>query len=106
MPKYNKVEKKNLLTNMSILSVSILCMFGIWKKQCNYSHTAISDCTDHKAPAIMTSMRLVLNDLVDKGIKKVNVVSDSPTSQYRNRRMVWILHCCCKEKMIDLNGFI
>ena len=43
-----------------------------------------------------------MNDLVDKGIKKIHVVSDSPTSQYRNRRMVWILHCYCKEKMIDL----
>ena len=74
----------------------------IWTKQCNYSRTALSDCTDHKAPALMTSIRPILNDLVDKGIKKINVVSDSPTSQYQNRRMVWILHCCCKEKMIDL----
>ena len=28
----------------------------IWTKQHNYSCTAISDCTDHKAPAIMTSI--------------------------------------------------
>ena len=74
----------------------------IWTKQYNYSRTALSDCTDHKAPALMTSIQPILNDLVDKGIKKINVVSDSPTSQYQNRRMVWILHCCCKEKMIDL----
>jgi len=29
----------------------------IWTKQCNYSRTAISDCTDHKAPAVMTSIQ-------------------------------------------------
>ena len=28
----------------------------IWTKQCNYSRTTISDCTDHKSPAIMTSI--------------------------------------------------
>ena len=59
----------------------------IWTKPCNYSRTAISDCTDHKAPAIMTSIGPGLNDLVDKGIK-INVLSDSPTSQHRNRRMI------------------
>ena len=60
----------------------------IWTKPCNYSRTAISDCTDHKAPAIMTSIGPGLNDLVDKGIKIINVLSDSPTSQHRNRRMI------------------
>ena len=60
----------------------------IWTKPCNYSRTAISDCTDHKAPAIMTSIGPDLNDLVDKGIKIINVLSDSPTSQHRNRRMI------------------
>ena len=43
-----------------------------------------------------------MNDLVDKGIKEINVASDSPILQYRNRRMVWMLHCYCKEKIIDL----
>ena len=28
----------------------------IWTKQCNYSHTTISDCTNHKSPAIMSSI--------------------------------------------------
>ena len=60
----------------------------IWTKPCNYSRTAISDCTDHKAPAIMTSIGPGLNDLADKGIKIINVLSDSPTSQHRNRRMI------------------
>ena len=60
----------------------------IWTKPCNYSRTAISDCTDHKAPAIMTSIGPGLNDLVDKGIKIINVLPDSPTSQHRNRRMI------------------
>ena len=42
----------------------------IWTKQHNYSCAAISDCIDHKTLAIMTSIRPVFNDLVNKGIKK------------------------------------
>lgn len=64
----------------------------IWFEISRYSRCAISDCTDHKAPAVMTSIQPILDELVKTGAKKINFISDSPTSQYGNRTMCWLLH--------------
>ena len=38
----------------------------------------MSDCTDLKTPAVMTSIREVVDYLIENGVKKINVVSGSP----------------------------
>ena len=45
----------------------------------------------------MASLLPLLKELEISGIKHVNVISDSPTSQYRNKEMFWLLKTFCKE---------
>ena len=47
-------------------------------KEGKYSRDAMSDCTDLKAPAVMTSIREVVDYLIENGVKKMHVVSGSP----------------------------
>ena len=51
---------------------------------------ALSDCKNHKAEAIHTAIQPMIEKLVDKGIKSLIIVSDSPTSKYRNNKKVWL----------------
>ena len=44
------------------------------------SYGGLSDFTDHKAAAVMTSILLVFNNFLVGGKTAVNIVSDSPTS--------------------------
>ena len=75
----------------------------IWSKENCHSRCAISDCTDHKAPAVMTSIKPILDDILAKtDVTKINIISDSPTSQYRNRTMCWLLHSYCAENFVEI----
>lgn len=74
----------------------------IFPNEHNYSRAAMTDCTDYKANNVMTSTREVVDDLTENGIKMINVVSHSLSSQCRKRKMVWLVPCCWKEKTIDL----
>ena len=56
-----------------------------------YSQAALSDCTDHKAGTVFTSMEPALNDFVKEGKNMVNIISDSPTSQYHNKKIFWMI---------------
>ena len=64
-----------------------------WSIAGNRSHLSISDCTVHKANAVYASLEPVLENMMeDNEIHKINVVSDSPTSQYRNKYLFWLMH--------------
>ena len=56
----------------------------------NKSVVAASDCTDHSAPAVFASIESVMQDLVANDKNTINVVSDSPLSQYRNKKVFWM----------------
>lgn len=54
------------------------------------SSTTISDCLNHKAPAVFVSL-LPLLDNLPSSVVELCLVSDSPTSQYRNKYIAWLL---------------
>ena len=62
----------------------------VWSADGNNSISAMSDYTDHKAPAVFATINPV-KEMVESGKKKINIVSDSPTSQCRNRKLFYLL---------------
>ena len=70
-----------------------VCLHAIhvWTMEGNQSMAALSDCTDHRADAIIGSVNPVLVDLAAKGKKFLNIISDSPLNQYRNKKIFWLI---------------
>ena len=65
------------------------------------SYCGISDYTNHRAPATWVSLERVLSQMNDK-ITDVTIVSDSPTSQYRNKYMMWYIQSYAIKKDMKL----
>ena len=57
----------------------------------------MGDSTNHTAPAVMASLLPLLKEFGEAGIKQLNVISDSPTSQYRNKGMSWLIKTFYKD---------
>ena len=74
----------------------------VWSLQGNYSKVAMGVSTNHTAPALMASLLPLLKELRDSGIRHLNVITDSPTSQYRNKGMFWLVKVFCEEFGIPL----
>ena len=51
---------------------------------------SLSEENNHKAEAVHSAINPTVQKLVDNGIKHLICVSDSPTSQYRNKKNVWL----------------
>ena len=51
---------------------------------------SISDENNHRAEAVHAAINPTVEKLVRQGIKHLIIVSDSPTSQYRNKTNVWL----------------
>ena len=51
---------------------------------------SLSDFSNHKAEAIYAALDSKIKQLVDEGKSEIIIVSDSPTSQYRNAKMVFL----------------
>ena len=69
----------------------------------HFEFAAISEATEHAAPAIMTSLKPVLDNLIDeKNIKKIIVASDSTVSQYRNGKCVWLMQDYARSKGVTI----
>ena len=62
-----------------------------WTSEGNQSVASLSDHTSHQAAAVMVSVKPVLESLVKNGKVKINIVSDSPTSQYRNKKIFYMI---------------
>ena len=71
-------------------------------KHC-FSRAALGDSTDHKAPAIMASLKEILDDLIKEGAKQINIITDSPMSQYRNKSIFWFISKFCEDNGIAIN---
>ena len=69
----------------------------VWYEKDHFSKAAMGNSTNHRAPTLMASLLPLLKELEISGIKHVNVISDPPTSQYRNKEMFWLLKTFCKE---------
>ena len=98
--KCTKVGKKKVPTITRTLFLFI--PMSIWTFEKNYSRSAISDCIDQKAPAIMTSIRPALEDLLNHGISTINIISDSPSLQYRNKCMFWLIQNFFAERKVEI----
>ena len=78
----------------------------IWNHEWKYYWAALNNCKDHKAGAVFTRIELVLNDFMKEEKNMVNIISDSPTLQYGNETIFWIIQSCAKEQTININwGF-
>ena len=62
-----------------------------WEHYKEQSTVVLSNCTSKNAPGVFASIEPILIDFVDSGIKRINIVSDSPSSQYGNKSIFWYL---------------
>ena len=74
-----------------------------WTKNGAKSHAAMSEATSHEAPAVFASIKEVLLMYIEQGVTEINAVTDSPSSQYWNRRSFWLMAELCKKYGITLN---
>ena len=81
-------EEKSAFYHEDFISIHAV---RVWSKEEMYSWASLSDATDHTASAVITSIEPLLENFVETGKKKVNIVSDSPTSQYRNKKVFWLV---------------
>ena len=71
--------------------------YNVQTLQC--SNTAMLN----KASDVFSSINPILEDVINDCVEKVSVVSDSPTSQYRNKNMFWLMENFVKEHNIALH---
>ena len=62
----------------------------LYSKADSGGFVSLSDNGCHKAEAIHAAIKPVIAKLVQSGIKHIVCVSDSPTSQYRNNKNMWL----------------
>lgn len=72
------------------ISVSINTVVKYKAGELPTSHATISDCTDHKASAVWASIQAINVDEDFKDIEVFYIISDSPTSQYRNKFCMYL----------------
>ena len=70
----------------------------IYTKDSTYSVGTISDCTDHRGPAVWTGLEKVLPIIISEKAKSVIIISDS-TSQYRNKFPAFFTQKCANLKI-------
>ena len=57
----------------------------------SHGFASLSDSSNHKAEAIIAAIEPKIKDLVEKRKTKIILCSDSPTSQYRNAKYVFLM---------------
>ena len=85
----------------SHLSISIHTGY-LYSKENSGGFASLSDEGSHKAEAIHAALKPTIEKLVDRGIKHIVCVSDSPTSQYRNNKNVWLTKELAKKHQITI----
>ena len=81
--------------------ISIHCM-RLMESQGDMSYISLSDSTCHKAEAAWASIKPLLEKYVRDGVKIVYTISDSPTNQYRNQNIFYLMKKFCEEHGITL----
>ena len=66
----------------------------LWEANGETSVISISNDTRHGAEAIIASITPILDKIVAKNTKFINIISDSPLSQYRNKKVFWVISNC------------
>ena len=81
--------------------VSVHAMY-FWNKDGEFSVVSLSDFTDHGEPAIIASISPVMENLIQEGCSSINIVSDSPMSQYRNKTIFWFMETFAKKHSVHV----
>ena len=64
----------------------------VWLKDGSFSFGCLSDDTNHMAEAAWAGIQPLLIHLVhEKEVSTINIISDSPISQYRNKTMFYLM---------------
>jgi hypothetical protein len=75
----------------------------VWLKDGSFSFGCISDDTNHMAEAAWTGIQSLLIDLVHENkVSTINIISDSPVSQYRNKTIMYLMKTFAMEHDITL----
>ena len=74
----------------------------VWTVETQQSFVTMSDHTDHKALAVMISIKPILEKLIKQEKKLINIIIDSPTSQYRNHKMFYLVQQFAKEYRVTI----
>ena len=62
----------------------------LYSKNNSGGFVSLRDSNNHKAEAFHAALKTTIEKVVAAGIKKIIMVSDSPTSQYRNNKNVYL----------------
>ena len=81
--------------------ISIHAMY-CWTYEGNESVAVLSDCTDHRAAAVWASLKPILQRGIANGQSNIVIVSDSPTSQYRNKDIFYLNNAFATEHDLSL----
>ena len=73
-----------------------------YTKEDSHGFASLSDSSDHKAEAIHAALKHKIADLVENGKKRIVICSDSPTSQYRNGKNVYLMKRLAQELKISI----
>lgn len=73
-----------------------------YTKDDNHGFASLSDSSDHRAEAIHVALKPKIVKLVEKGIKRIVICSDSPISQYRNSKNVFLMKKLAQEFDISI----
>ena len=74
----------------------------LWSKVATFGFVSVSDSGNHRAPAIHAALKPILTWCVDNNISKLFMVSDSPTSQYRNKYNVFLTQQAAKNYNLEI----
>ncbi len=66
------------------------------------SYALISDSTVHTSVGVMASLFPILNNYITSNKKRITIISDSPSSQYRNKNIVYAVHEFVADNKITL----
>jgi hypothetical protein len=64
----------------------------VWLKNDSFSFGAISDDTNHMSESCWTVTKEIFAELVQrKSVTTINIISDSPVSQFRNKTTIYLM---------------
>ena len=58
---------------------------------------------DHKVSAVFASLEPILLKYCQANVHQFNIISDSPTSQYRNKNVFWFMSKFCSLKNVSID---
>ena len=73
-----------------------------YTKDDSHGFASLSDSSDHRAEAIHCALKPKIVQLVGKGFRKIVICSDSPVSQYRNAKNIFLMKILAQELQVSI----